>query len=454
MKVLKFGGTSVGTVDSLRNVKSIVERCPEQVIVVVSALGGLTDRLIATAKMAEKGDDAFRTELDAMIERHRAIVEMLVPEEKRGGLYAEIDPLFKQLHNVYYGISLLEELSPRSLDKVVSFGERLSARIISRIIDSAVFFDSLKFVKTLRRFDKNVLDSERTLRLIDSEFGGSDFKVAVVPGFISTDVDGHITNLGRGGSDYTAAILAAALNADSLEIWTDVDGFMTADPRIISGTRVIPQLSFTEAMELCNFGAKVIYPPTIYPVFHKNIPIYIKNTFNPSAPGTCIKDEKVGSIFGTTVKGVSSIVDTCLLTVRGRDRGCNPEGRALNTLARNGVSVLLVSHTQPYYATSFSIGSNDIERACEVIGKEFAAELETGEVEPLAVEKKLATIAIVGDDMKSSPEIADKLIESVKRADIELCANSQGVPETSMAFVVALDDRVKALQVAHDCFFG
>lgn len=286
MKVLKFGGTSVGTVESLRNVKQIVESIDGRVVVVVSALGGLTDRLISTAHMAEKADQSYTSELLAMKSRHYDIVNTLVPENEREDLKSSLDELFGRLENVYKGISLLEELSPRSLDKVVSFGEMLSSRIIARIIDNATLFDSTEFIKTVNRFGRHLLDSDRSNRLISHTFGNCDFKVAVVPGFIASDSDGITTNLGRGGSDYTAAILAANLGADVLEIWTDVDGFMTADPRIVSGTKVIPDLSFTEAMELCNFGAKVIYPPTIYPVFHKNIPIYIKtpSTRRPGVP--------------------------------------------------------------------------------------------------------------------------------------------------------------------------
>lgn len=454
MKVLKFGGTSVGTVESLRNVKQIVESIDGPVVVVVSALGGLTDRLISTARMAEKADQSYISELLAMKSRHYDIVNTLVPENEREDLKSSLNELFGRLENVYKGISLLEELSPRSLDKVVSFGEMLSSRIIARIIDNATLFDSTEFIKTVNRFGRHLLDSDRSNRLISHTFGNCDFNVAVVPGFIASDIDGITTNLGRGGSDYTAAILAANLGADVLEIWTDVDGFMTADPRIVSGTKVIPDLSFTEAMELCNFGAKVIYPPTIYPVFHKNIPIYIKNTFNPSARGTCIYDIKDRKSQDNAVKGVSSINDSCLLTVKNDRKIKNLASRLLNNLTRNGISVLLVTHANTPDSITFSLPESDIERAMEALSKEFEAELETGELHSPVVEKNLATIAVVADNMKSFAGLTERLHLLLNENNIEVLAYSQGQPETSVAFVVPMDKRTLSLQTIHDEIFA
>ena len=454
MKVLKFGGTSVGTVESLRNVKQIVESIDGPVVVVVSALGGLTDRLISTARMAEKADKSYTSELQAMKSRHYDIVDTLVPENERDDLKSSLNELFGRLENVYKGISLLEELSPRSLDKVVSFGEMLSSRIIARIIDNATLFDSTEFIKTVNRFGRHLLDTDRSNRLISHTFGNCNFKVAVVPGFIASDSDGITTNLGRGGSDYTAAILAANLGADVLEIWTDVDGFMTADPRIVSGTKVIPDLSFTEAMELCNFGAKVIYPPTIYPVFHKNIPIYIKNTFNPSARGTCIYDIKDRKSQDNAVKGVSSINDSCLLTVKNDRKIKNLASRLLNNLTRNGISILLVSHANTPDSITFSLPESDIERAMEALSKEFEAELETGELHSPVVEKNLATIAVVADNMKSFAGLTDRLHRLLNENKIEVLAYSQGQPETSVAFVVPMDKRTLSLQAIHDEIFA
>lgn len=454
MKVLKFGGTSVGTVESLRNVKSIVEQCTEPVIVVVSALGGLTDRLIATARDAAKGGDGYYENYRGIINRHHDIINGIVPARYIPEVTSRVDVMLEELGNIYKGVSLIRDLSPRSLDIIVSYGERLSSTIISRVIDDAVLFDSRLFIKTVRQFDKHVLDNDATQPLIHSTFDNAGFKVAIVPGFISSDANGDVTNLGRGGSDYTAAILAAALDARTLEIWTDVDGFMTADPRIIENTYVIDHLSFIEAMELCNFGAKVIYPPTIYPVFHKNIPILIKNTFNPSAPGTCISEQRPAPE-GKDIKGISSINDTCLITVSGLCMvgviGIN--ARIFNALARNGVSVFLVSQASSENTTSFAVRNADAPNAVKALETEFMAELETGELNPMQVEHNLATVAVVGENMRHASGVAGKLFNTLGRNGINVIACAQGASETNISFVIELKNHKKALSVIHDSFF-
>ena len=453
MKVLKFGGTSVGTVDSLRNVKAIVEANSDRVIVVVSALGGLTDKLIATAKAAAEGSD-YTADYQAMIDRHHNIIEGIVAEEFREEVTAKVDTLLEELGNIYKGVSLIRDLSPRTLDIIVSYGERLSSTIISRIINGARLYDSRQFIKTLDQYGKHVLDNDATQKLVHQTFDDMDFKVALVPGFISTNAEGDVTNLGRGGSDYTAAILAAALDADVLEIWTDVDGFMTADPRIIKDTYVIDHLSFIEAMELCNFGAKVIYPPTIYPVFHKNIPIYIKNTFNPSAPGTCISEQRP-SPEGKDIKGISSINDTCLITVSGLCMvgviGVN--ARIFGALGRHGVSVFLVSQASSENTTSFAVRNADADRAVKALEDEFMVELQTGELNPMQVEHNLATVAVVGENMRHASGVAGKLFNTLGRNGINVIACAQGASETNISIVIDLKNEKKALSVIHDSFF-
>lgn len=455
MKVLKFGGTSVGTVKSLTHVKRIVESEEEPVIVVVSALGGITDMLIATARMASKGDTSYLQNYAKIIERHNDVINGMVPKDKLLDVHSVVDPLLEELGNIYRGVALIKDLSSRSLDIIVSYGERLSSAIISRIIDSAQYFDSRNFIKTVRQFNKHVVDFPTTESLVRSVFDRFSGKVAVVPGFISSDKEnGDITNLGRGGSDYTASIIAASLNARLLEIWTDVDGFMTADPRVISNAYVIDQLSFVEAMELCNFGAKVVYPPTIYPAFHKNIPIIIKNTFNSAAPGTKISNDVVHED-SRAIKGISSISDTSLVTVSGLGMvgviGIN--SRIFQCLAQNGISVFLVSQASSEHNTTFALKSDDADLAVAVLNKEFEKEIEIGEITSITAEKNLATVAVVGENMKHTPGIAGKLFNSLGRSGISVIACAQGASETNISFVVNGDNLRKTLNVIHDSFF-
>ncbi len=454
MKVLKFGGTSVGTVESLRSVKAIVEACDEPVIVVVSALGGITDQLINTAKLAAKGDIAHLESYARIVDRHRKVIEGVVPSSDQLEVLSIVNPLLEELGNIYRGVSLIKDLSDRTLDIVVSYGERISSVIVSHVISGAVHLDSRSFIKTVKKWDKHILDNDATQPLIHAAFDHLESKVTVVPGFISSDAEGNVTNLGRGGSDYTAAILAAALDARVLEIWTDVDGFMTADPRVISGALVIDRLSFTEAMELCNFGAKVIYPPTIYPVFHKNIPILIKNTFNPEAPGTLISDEPQND-GEKAIKGISSINDTCLITVVGLGMvgviGVN--SRIFNSLAKNGISVFMVSQAASENNTSFAVRNVDAPHAIKVLNEEFAAELLAGTLTDIIAEPDLATVAIVGENMKHATGIAGKLFNTLGRNGISVIACAQGASETNISFVIEHKDLRKALNVIHDSFF-
>lgn len=457
MKVLKFGGTSVGTVESLRNVKAIVESCDEQVIVVVSALGGITDCLINTARQASAGED-FTAAMRGIVERHHNVVSGIVPAEKRASVLDAIDPLLDELGKIYQGVSLIGELSPRTLDVIVSFGERISSRIVTAIIRDAVRFNSLDFIKTRTSFDKHILANEVSQPLIHKAFDDFNGPVAVVPGFISTDAEsGEITNLGRGGSDYTAAILAAAMGARILEIWTDVDGFMTADPRVIDTAYVIDTMTFVEAMELCNFGAKVIYPPTIYPVFHKNIPIVIKNTFNPSAPGTLVSDTAAPGKTAERmpVKGISSINDTCLITLTGMgmvgSTGIN--SRIFNALARKGVSVFMVSQASSENLTSFAVKNDISEIALHELRDEFAEELQSGMISEIMATAGLATVAIVGEKMKENRVLAGKIFNTLRRNAVPVTAFSHGTSETNISFVTELSELKRAMKVIHDGFF-
>jgi aspartokinase/homoserine dehydrogenase 1 len=391
MKVMKFGGTSVGSVNSILSVKKIVEAAEEPVIVIVSALGGVTDQLINTSKMASAGDSRYEGEFREIVFRHVEMIKAVIPAgEKQQDLQRRVGELLNELKDIFQGIYLIKDLSPKTSDMIVSYGERLSSIIVAALIQDAVWFDSRSFVKTERKHARHMLDAELTNKLIKETFKVLP-NVSLVPGFISSDkVTGDVTNLGRGGSDYTAAIIAAALDASGLEIWTDVDGFMTADPRVISTAYTITELSYVEATELCNFGAKVVYPPTIYPVCHKNIPILIKNTFNPEAVGTIIK-QQVSSPLGKAIKGISSINDTSLITVQGLGMvgviGVNY--RIFKVLAKSGISVFLVSQASSENSTSIGVRNADADLACEVLNEEFAKEIEMGEIGHVCAEKDL-----------------------------------------------------------------
>jgi aspartokinase/homoserine dehydrogenase 1 len=456
MKVMKFGGTSVGSVENILNVKKIVEAIEEPVVVIVSALGGITDKLINTSVMAAKGDMAYEKELSEIISRHLDIIESVVEGDAlRTDVQKQVMRLLDELSNIYKGIYLINDLSPKTSDAIVSYGERISSLIISNVIKDARLFDSRKFIKTVKQFNKHMVDFDLTNELIKETFTPLP-KVSMVPGFISSSKEnGEVTNLGRGGSDYTAAILATALDASILEIWTDVDGFMTADPRVISSAYVIDRLSFTEAMELCNFGAKVIYPPTIYPVYHKNIPILIRNTFNPEAPGTYISKERSNGEAKSIIKGISSINDTCLITVQGLGMvgiiGVNY--RIFKTLAKNGISVFMVSQASSENNTTFAVRNADAGLSVAVLNEAFAIERAQGEIDEITAEKDLATVAIVGENMKRTPGIAGKLFGTLGRAGISVIACAQGASETNISFVIKHKYLRKALNSIHDSFF-
>ena len=463
MKVMKFGGTSVGSVESIQNLKRIVEAEKKPVVVVVSALGGITDLLLKTSRLALNGDEHWRQEFSAIKQRHFDMIDTLFDGDKsrREPLTQTISSFFRELESIFYGVFLIHDLSPKTEAAIVSYGERLSSHIVATLIDGGVRMNSRDFIRTVKKQGNHVLDAELTYRLVSEAFSpicccdtATNKTVAVVPGFIARDRDTHeTTNLGRGGSDYTAAIIAAALDAEVLEIWTDVDGFMTADPRVIKTAYTINELSYVEAMELCNFGAKVVYPPTIYPVCVKNIPIKVKNTFNPEHPGTLIK-QKIDND-KKPIKGISSIKGTTLITVTGLSMvgviGVNR--RIFSTLAENGISVFMVSQASSENSTSIGVRDEDATRAVEVLNIEFAKEIVTGAMFPMQAEHGLATIAIVGENMKHTPGIAGKLFGTLGRSGISVIACAQGASETNISFVVDAKYLRKSLNVLHDSFF-
>ncbi|MDO5665003.1 MAG: bifunctional aspartate kinase/homoserine dehydrogenase I [Bacteroidia bacterium] len=457
MKVMKFGGTSVGTPKSLQLVKNIVETEKEPVVIVVSALGGITDRLLLAADFALKANSGYESILEEIILRHEEMIDKTVVSlVDKTELKQKITPMFEDLRNILRGVYLIGDLSQKTSDKVISYGERLSSLIIGKVINGAKVYDSTRFIKTTKQFSHHIPDIAYSNELIRQTFSNEPLpEVAVVPGFISSSKEGDdITNLGRGGSDYTAAIIAAALNASVLEIWTDVDGFMTADPKIINSAYIIEELSFTEAIELSNFGAKVIYPPTIFPVYHKGIPIRVRNTFRPDSEGTLIRSTEP-TLNGKIIKGISSINDTTLITIQGLGMvgviGVNK--RIFSALADNGISVFLVSQASSENSTSIGVRTQDAVLSQKVLSQEFAKEIEMGSINEIIVEYDLATIAVVGQNMKHIPGVAGKFFGALGRSGISVVAMAQGASETHISCVIAKRNLKKALNVIHDSFF-
>lgn len=455
MKVLKFGGTSVGTVDSLNNVKKIVESIPGQAIIVVSALGGLTDKLISTAEKASKGDSTWVSEMEGIRQRHHDIIEKVIPGHKHKEIQEKVEELLKGLQRNYEGVFLLGALPEKTLDTIVSFGERMSSVIVAEMVENGKRYYSPDFIKTEKWYGKNIVDRKLTDRLIHETFDNlAKDEKAIVPGFISTEtLTGDITNLGRGGSDYTGALLASALKAEVLEIWTDVDGFMTADPRIVKEAIIIDHLTFTESMELCTFGAKVIYPPTIYPVFHGNIPIKILNTFNPEAPGTLITDQPLKE--DLEIKGVTSLKGITIVSVKLSNPGKEDDvtRRTYNTLTRTAVRIIPLMHTEATLYQDFAIVSTNGEAYVEKLKEEFAPEISKGEIHSIELKEKLAAIALVGKDMKHKNRLLPRISNSLERAGIQVKGVSPTTSDTTLILIIPESQISKALPLIHSLVY-
>ncbi len=455
MKVLKFGASAVSSIEGLNRLKEIVENHHNRMtIVVVSALEGVTDELIRIAELASKGNDEYQSGLTSVAEQHVNLLQFL-PE----GLKQELLPLLmskiEELTNIYKGIFLVRDLSPKTLSTVMSYGELLASLIVRTCLTGSSYVDARSIIKTVKQDDKNVVDFIETNKRIEQSFTLTD-RVYVTEGFIATDKEtGEVTHLGRGGCDYTASIIAASIRVDRLEIWTDVAGFMTADPNVIDSAYVIENLTFVEAMELCNFGVKVIFPPSIYPVYHKNIPISIRNFKDLKAKGTLISNQQVAAPVHKPIKGISSITDTCLITVRGLGMvgvvGVNY--RIFKALADSGISVFFVSQTASENNTSIAVKTECAERAAEVLRETFAKEMAIGEISEVVVDRHLATVAIVGEQMRHTPGIAGKLFDTLGRNGINVIASAQGASEMNISFVIRDQHLRKAINVIHDSFF-
>ena len=454
MKVLKFGGTSVGSVDSIRQIQQIIARQTDDCIVVVSALGGITDQLLRAAHLALENGEEYMEVYQQIRQRHLDMIHTLIQNATvRQMLCHEIERILDELRSILFGVHLIKDLSPKSEAAIVSYGERMSSRIVTAALPGAVRKNSLEFIRTEHKHGQILLNSELTDQLVREAFSPLPH-LAVCPGFISRDSQTEeVTNLGRGGSDYTASILAASLGAEVLEIWTDVDGFMTADPRLIPEAYTIQSLSYVEATELCNFGAKVVYPPTIYPVCAKNIPIRILNTFCPDNTGTVIQAQTEKD--ARYVCGLSSIRDVAMITVSGLSMvgviGVNQ--RIFGALANAGVSVFLVSQASSENSTTLGVQDKDCDVAVEVLTREFAEEIKVGSMYPMLVQQGLAAVSIVGEKMKNMPGIAGKLFGTLGRNGISVIAFAQGAKETNISFVVPQQQLSKTMNVLHDSFF-
>ena len=454
MKVLKFGGTSVGSVESIRQIQQIIAQQSDDCVVVVSALGGITDQLLKAAQLALQDHEEYLEIYQVIRQRHINMANSLIDNSTaRQMLCHELENILDELRSILFGVHLVKDLSAKSEAVIVSYGEQLSSRIVTAALPGAVRKDSLQFIRTDHKQGQVLLNTEATEQLVRKAFSPLPH-LTVCPGFISRDTQTEeITNLGRGGSDYTASILAATLCAEVLEIWTDVNGFMTADPRLIPNAYTIKSLSYVEASELCHFGAKVVYPPTIYPACAKNIPIRILNTFSPSNAGTIIQSKPEDST--RYVRGLSSIRDVALITVSGLSMvgviGVNQ--RIFSALAAGGVSVFLVSQTSSENSTTLGVQEKDCDKAVEVLTREFEKEIKVGSMYPMLVQQGLAAVSIVGENMHNMPGIAGKLFGTLGRNGISVIAFAQGATETNISFVIPAQQLSKTMNVLHDSFF-
>ncbi len=463
MQVLKFGGSSVANAENINKVAAIVHNCVQEqtntpvCFLVLSAFGGVTDILIAAGKAAALGQESYQDKLTEVEQRHLDAVKALLPVDKQSGVLSFVKTMSNELEDICNGVFRLGELSPRTLDRIVSYGELISSRIVSARLSAmgvnSEWKDSRTLIQTDSTFGYAVPDLQATRQKVQDFVAGVKSAVVVVPGFIASDVQGVTTTLGRGGSDYTAAIIAAAVDATKVEIWTDVSGMMTADPRLVSNAKVISQISYQEAMELSHFGAKVIYPPTIQPVMSKNIPVWIKNTFAPGDAGTLI--EKVTLSNGKNIRGISSVNNVALVSLEGSGMVGIPgfSKRLFEALANEKINVILITQSSSEHSICVGIDEVNSSKAKNAVDRAFSFEIETGKVEPLVVEKGLAIVALVGDNMKSHPGTSGKMFSAMGRNGVNVRAIAQGSSERNISAVIAATDVKKTINVLHEDFF-
>ena len=459
MQVLKFGGSSVKNAENINKVIAIIKEkaAQDKTIVVVSALGGITDILLQCSSLAASGDEAYKEKLQEAEHRHLQTAKELIPLTRQSSLLSQVKTLCNEIEDICNGIFLLRELSERTKDRIVSYGEILSSQIIASALNgdaqTCEWKDARELIRTNSNFGAAVVDFAVTNKKISSYFNSTQASLFILPGFISSDASGATTTLGRGGSDFTAAIIAAAIDAAVLEIWTDVSGIMTADPRLVTNVKIIPQISYQEAMELSHFGAKVIYPPTIQPVSSKGIPTWVKNTFAPQDTGTVIQNEATSN--GSIIRGISSINSISLLSLEGSGMVGIPgfSKRLFEALAAKKINVILITQSSSEHSICVGVNTASADGAKLAIDDEFAYEIETKKVDPIKVEKELAIVALVGDNMKSHPGISGKMFGNLGRNGVNVRAIAQGSSERNISAVISTHDVKKAINVLHEEFF-
>jgi aspartokinase/homoserine dehydrogenase 1 len=458
MLVLKFGGTSMGSAEAIKQVVEIVKDKSKEssVLLVVSAMSGTTDLLLNCGTKAANDDESYKEILKQIETRHLETVKSLIPVQQQSSVLSMVKKLCNEIEDICNGIYLLNESSLRTKDKLVSYGELLSSTIINAAFNSngtsAVWKDARELIRTNSNYSNAVVDFVITNQQIKDFISNATQKIIVVPGFIASDADNITTTLGRGGSDYTAAILAAAVDASALEIWTDVSGMMTADPRWVPNAKIIPSISYQEAMELSHFGAKVIYPPTIQPVLSKNIPVWVKNTFAANDHGTVIENKSDST---NIITGISSINSLALLSLEGSGMIGIPgfSSRLFAALANAQINVILITQGSSEHSICVGVDVASAARAKEVVDKTFEYEIATDKVDPLAIEEKLSIVALVGDQMRHHTGISGRMFSALGRNGINIRAIAQGSTERNISAVVATDDVRKAVNVLHEEFF-
>ena len=459
MQVLKFGGTSVANGENILKVIDIVQEAlkKDKAIVVVSALGGVTDLLIDAASLASAGDETYKNKLLVIEQRHLEAVKQLIPVTRQSQLLSLVKKSCNEIEDICNGVFLLRELTPRTKDRISSYGELLSSQIIAAKFSTdgfnAIWKDSRELILTNSSFTSAEVDYAESNERINDYFGSQNATLFILPGFVATDKNGVTTTLGRGGSDFTAAIVASAVNANVLEIWTDVSGMMTADPRLTSNARIIPHISYLEAMELSHFGAKVIYPPTIQPVMNLGIPVWIKNTFVPSDEGTLI--EAVSTKNGNIVRGISSINNIVLVSLEGSGMIGIPgfSKRLFEALSNEKINVILITQSSSEHSICVGIDASSAQKAKHAVDMAFQNEIALQKVEPLKIETDLSIVALVGENMKSHPGISGRMFSAMGRNGVNIRAIAQGSSEKNISAVIATKDVRKAINVLHEEFF-